>query len=454
MREVPSMPMGRLKQLIRLSKSPDKFFQNGIEKLGDLYSFDLIGTNIICMANPEHISLLGKEFSWNIIHKRHDTELSPHILEKTAPGFLLQSEGYNHKCFKNFTNEQITSDEINRYISTLTTNFYRFFSNSTLQTINLLADPVLEDLIIETLTMHFYNFVLTAEERALVKGSLRRSMDIYRYSSIFGNIITSSISPLMLGFIRENMRMRHTINRKIEEASQCPISVKYLRNYLKKFRSSRDEIVLANTKLVDDILGLLIAGVETVSNSLAWVITILSSRTEYIKQIKEESDQFIAPNSAHDYRVLKYTRMVILETLRLYPSVPTFFQQVFEELMIDDMRIPPKSWILVPSFNIHRDSRWFPQPFTFDPSRWDPIKISNIKNNSFIPFGIGMHRCPGSELALAELSVLVSLVVKHFDISRPRRQMAKLKVSDFPTIYNGLAMKPKYPASITYSKIH
>lgn len=405
------------------------------------------------MTDPEYISILAKDCSWNISHKAHYTTKSPQILEMAAPGFLLLSEGYNHKCFKEFINEQLSREQINQYIELLTMNFNQMCSRLQAGRSISLQTPVFEDLIIESITKHFYDFIFTAEELKLIKSALKRTLGISKHYLNFGNVVTSSFSPLMLGFLREIKRVKSVINTKVEANSRCPLSSEYLRTYLRRFRYLKGDTYSTNSKLVDDVMGLLVAGVDTVNASLAWLITLLSSMPEAVEKIKKESSCLMASNSVRDYRTLSYTRNFVIETLRLYPTFPALYKQVFEELIIDDMRIPAKSWIIIPVFNLHRDSRWFSEPCSFDPGRWEKSHHHFIKANSFIPFGVGMHHCPGSELALAELSVLLSLVVTHFDLLRPENMHQNTSISDLPQIHNGLSISPKFPASILFRKV-
>lgn len=64
----------------------------------------------------------------------------------------------------------------------------------------------------------------------------------------------------------------------------------------------------------------------------------------------------------------------------------------------------PKGWKVLPLFrNIHHNADFFSDPGKFDPSRFEVAP----KPNTFMPFGSGIHSCPGNELAKLEISILV-----------------------------------------------
>ncbi|KAK4383434.1 Abscisic acid 8'-hydroxylase [Sesamum angolense] len=71
----------------------------------------------------------------------------------------------------------------------------------------------------------------------------------------------------------------------------------------------------------------------------------------------------------------------------------------------------PKGWKVMPLFrNIHHNPEFFPDPQRFDPTRFE----GPLKPNTFMPFGSGVHACPGNELAKLEMLILVHHLASHF----------------------------------------
>lgn len=71
----------------------------------------------------------------------------------------------------------------------------------------------------------------------------------------------------------------------------------------------------------------------------------------------------------------------------------------------------PKGWKVLPLFrNVHHNPDFFSEPREFNPSRFE----IGPKPNTFMPFGNGVHACPGSELAKLEMLVLLHHLVNEY----------------------------------------
>ena len=57
---------------------------------------------------------------------------------------------------------------------------------------------------------------------------------------------------------------------------------------------------------------------------------------------------------------------------------------------------------------MHRDSRFFPDPETFDPTRWLPQARDSRPQFSYFPFGGGPRRCIGEGFAWLEGVLLLA----------------------------------------------
>ncbi|KAJ4760957.1 Abscisic acid 8'-hydroxylase 3 [Rhynchospora pubera] len=71
----------------------------------------------------------------------------------------------------------------------------------------------------------------------------------------------------------------------------------------------------------------------------------------------------------------------------------------------------PKGWKVMPLFrNIHHNAEFFQDPDKFNPSRFEVAP----RPNTFLPFGNGVHACPGNELAKIEILVLIYHLVTNY----------------------------------------
>ncbi|KAJ6424917.1 hypothetical protein OIU84_025652 [Salix udensis] len=104
-----------------------------------------------------------------------------------------------------------------------------------------------------------------------------------------------------------------------------------------------------------------------------------------------------------DTRRMPLTSRVIQETLRTASILSFTFREAVEDVEFEGYFIP-KGWKVLPLFrSIHHCADFFPQPERFDPSRFEVPP----KPNTYMPFGNGVHSCPGSELAKLEMLILL-----------------------------------------------
>ncbi|MCY8721630.1 cytochrome P450, partial [Bacillus sp. S10C12M] len=83
------------------------------------------------------------------------------------------------------------------------------------------------------------------------------------------------------------------------------------------------------------IITFLIAGHETTSGLLSFAIYCLLAHPEKLKKAQEEADRVLTDTPEYkQIQQLKYIRMVLNETLRLYPTAPAFSLYAKEDTVL------------------------------------------------------------------------------------------------------------------------
>jgi cytochrome P450 len=175
---------------------------------------------------------------------------------------------------------------------------------------------------------------------------------------------------------------------------------------------------MSDKQLRDEILTIFLAGHETTANALAWVWYLLARHPQAEARLHEELDRVLGgrvPTYA-DLAELKWTRMVIEETLRLYPPAHTIARTALGEDRIGGVRVPAGAFISISMYVTHRNPNLWPQPERFDPERFAPAEVARRHRYAYLPFGGGPRICIGSSFALAEAQVVVAAIAQRYRV--------------------------------------
>ncbi|WP_145134791.1 bifunctional cytochrome P450/NADPH--P450 reductase [Paenibacillus sp. Y412MC10] len=173
----------------------------------------------------------------------------------------------------------------------------------------------------------------------------------------------------------------------------------------------------------------LIAGHETTSGLLSFAIYFLMKNPDKLRKAVEEVDRVLKDPvpTYQQVRDLKYVRMVLSESLRLWPTAPAFSLYAKEDTMIGGtypIQQGNSVTVLIPG--LHRDVRvWGDDVEVFKPERFeDPSKVPH---DAYKPFGNGQRACIGQQFALQEATLVLGLVLKYFDLADAGHYELKVK---------------------------
>ncbi|KAH7949599.1 hypothetical protein HPB49_012649 [Dermacentor silvarum] len=72
--------------------------------------------------------------------------------------------------------------------------------------------------------------------------------------------------------------------------------------------------------------------------------------------------------------------------------------------------------VMVPTYQLHHDPKYWDEPEKFKPERFSPENKSRINPTAYQPFGLGPRICIGQRLALLELASATTQVLRHYRI--------------------------------------
>ncbi len=169
-------------------------------------------------------------------------------------------------------------------------------------------------------------------------------------------------------------------------------------------------------QLRDEVATFLGAGTETTAVMLAWVWYVLSTHLEVDYKLHAELAEVLSGRipTVEDLPKLKYTRLVIDETLRLYPPAWANSRTALGDDEIGDYHIPANSLVAMSPYVTQRDPAFWENPEGFDPERFTPERSAGRPRYAYFPFSGGPRLCIGSEFALMEAQLVIATIAQQY----------------------------------------
>jgi cytochrome P450 len=185
---------------------------------------------------------------------------------------------------------------------------------------------------------------------------------------------------------------------------------------------------MSDTQLRDEVMTLVLAGHETTANALAWTFLLLSREPIVWRALRAEVDAVLGGRRlvADDLPKLRYTRMVIEESMRLYPPAWMFGRMAIAEDTVRGYRIPPGSMVIISPYFTHRHPDFWTNPEGFDPERFAADAAAKRHKYAYLPFGGGPRICIGNGFALVEAQAILATITQRFRVDvTPREVVAE-----------------------------
>ena len=205
----------------------------------------------------------------------------------------------------------------------------------------------------------------------------------------------------------------------------------------------------SSRQLRDDLMTMLIAGHETTAAVLTWALFELSQQPDLYAKVRREIDEELGDREPtfEDVQRLQLVRLVIAESLRMYPEPPLLIRRALEDHSLPagaagfETKIMRGTDIFIAVYNIHRSADYWPDPDKFDPERflrpfsnpsrpewggYSPTLSSLYPNEvhsdfAYLPFGAGARKCVGDQFACMEAAITLAILIKRFDFQLATR---------------------------------
>ncbi|MCR5878982.1 cytochrome P450 [Phenylobacterium sp. J367] len=170
---------------------------------------------------------------------------------------------------------------------------------------------------------------------------------------------------------------------------------------------------MSNELLRDNLLTFIGAGHETTALALTWSLYLLGSVPEAAARVRAEVAEVVGEGrviAGHVER-LTFTRQVIQEAMRLYPSLPIMSRMCAEDVQVGDLAVTKGTFVFIAVYALHRHRALWRDPDAFDPDRFSAAESERRHRFAYLPFGGGPRVCIGQGFAMMEaVAVLATLV--------------------------------------------
>nr|ODN90460.1 hypothetical protein L203_01569 [Cryptococcus depauperatus CBS 7841] len=197
---------------------------------------------------------------------------------------------------------------------------------------------------------------------------------------------------------------------------------------------------LTDEEILNQITTFMLAGNETSSTALTWILYTLSQHKDAQTRLREEVMSVTENRPSLDtLNTLTYMEAVVREVLRLYPPVPVTLREAADNTvvplkipvkgrdgkMMENVTISKGTITFVPILIANRSSLiWGPDADQFKPERFlhevkgqtdkDPLRLPGSWGNLMTFLG-GVRNCIGFRFALAEIKVILFVLMKNFE---------------------------------------
>ncbi|KAL8843749.1 MAG: hypothetical protein Q9176_001957 [Flavoplaca citrina] len=190
------------------------------------------------------------------------------------------------------------------------------------------------------------------------------------------------------------------------------------------------------------------AGTLTTTHALkAGTYHILANPGVLSRLMTELEERIPDPNkppTLKDLERMPYLQAVMYETLRITYGTAHRLQRIFPDrsLQYKDIAIPLGTPISMSQLHMHEDERYFPNPYKFDPGRW---QVPKPPFKYLVPFGKGSRICIGRELAKAELLTIFANMFRRF--GREMDLFETVRERDVDTVYDCFNCLPSWESN-------
>lgn len=155
---------------------------------------------------------------------------------------------------------------------------------------------------------------------------------------------------------------------------------------------ARDEGLIDDAGIRDELLTQLVAGHETVAVAIAWTLHLLAAHPDRQDAVRDDPDA---------------ARRAVEEAVRLHPPAWVITRRCLEPDHLAGVAVPVGTLVIISPAVLHRRPALFADPDAFDPDRFAGARPGAVAarlatSGAYLPFGAGPRQCIGRDVAVVE----------------------------------------------------
>jgi cytochrome P450 len=181
-------------------------------------------------------------------------------------------------------------------------------------------------------------------------------------------------------------------------------------------RDSQTGEPLPQEAVRDELMTIFLAGHETTGTALAWTLYLLGRHPAVCRTLEDELADVLGGRAPtlEDLPRLPYLRMVVDESLRLYPPIWLYPRDAVGDDDLGGYHIPARTSVFLSPYVTHRAPEYWDNPDACDPERFLPERSAGRPRYAYFPFGGGQRQCIGMHMAMLQLLLFTAMVAQRF----------------------------------------
>jgi len=219
--------------------------------------------------------------------------------------------------------------------------------------------------------------------------------------------------------VRRTDLMQQMLNKKISE-SEAKTATKGL----------------THREIIGNSFIMLIAGYDTTTQSLNFLLYHLATSPDVQEKLREEIQASV---ERHEGKItydtindVKYLNQCINESLRMYPVAPLNMRICENDVNIKGVEIKKGTQVHIPAYGLAYAEDHWDEPKRFNPDRMEDM--SRIDPMVFQPFGAGPRNCIGMRFALMTMKLAICRILTEFKVVTCDKTVPELELTITQTI--------------------